>query len=91
MPHRPSLLAAALVVAVLVFGGARPQRAAAHSLTAADGWVRTRDGWERESALHPHRGTYEPALHPAVLASLVTLASLLALVAFPAAESKSGS
>jgi hypothetical protein len=48
---------------------------------ATDGWVRTRDGWEREESLRPHQ-VYEPAVHPLVVTSLVTLASLLGLVAF---------
>jgi hypothetical protein len=46
-------------------------------------WVRTAQGWEDanrwQRALHRHR----PALHPAVVAGVQLLTSLMALLAFP--------
>lgn len=52
-------------------------------------WVRTSDGWEREEDLRPRPYVYEPAIHPLVLASFVTLASVMALIAFSASDAKS--
>lgn len=49
---------------------------------AVDDWVRTRTGWEREAKWIASSG-YEPALHPVVVAALVSLVALWALVAFP--------
>ena len=56
----------------------------------AGGWVRTRDGWEREEALLVHRHIYEPSVHPLVVATLVSLTSLMALVAFSAPGKQAG-
>lgn len=49
------------------------------ALAPAGDWVRTKDGWERASwrSVRPRRFP-----HPAIVASFLLLASLLALVAF---------
>jgi hypothetical protein len=74
----PSFGLALVVSCVLLAFGPRTANASR--------WVRTRDGWEHEEALRPRRRVYEPAMHPLVLASFVALASVMALVAFPAAD-----
>jgi hypothetical protein len=48
-----------------------------------DDWVRTRNGWERETKWPGPLVVYQPALHPAVVAALIGLAALWALIAFP--------
>jgi hypothetical protein len=50
----------------------------------ADDWVRTRTGWEHEAKWFATVGRYEPTLHPAVIAALVSMVAVWALVAFPA-------
>jgi hypothetical protein len=67
------LLASLLVAWALLIASPR--------IAISDDWVRTRDGWEHAESLRPHR-VYEPAVHPLVVTSLVTLASLLGLVGF---------
>ena len=52
--------------------------------TAGNDWVRTRVGWEREAKWFANSISYEPGLHPAVVAALVSLVALWTLVAFPA-------
>jgi hypothetical protein len=54
----------------------------------ADDWVRTRTGWEHEAKWFATVGRYEPALHPAVVAALVSLIAVWALMAFPADTAK---
>lgn len=63
----------------------RPEKISRHRGAAGGGddWVRTRTGWEREARWFAAT-SYEPALHPAVVAGLVSLVALWALVAFPA-------
>ncbi len=75
------LRSVALVTTLLVSGLLLANLPAA---AEASRWVRTRDGWEREETLRPQRTVYEPALHPLIVTTLVSLGSLMALIAFPA-------
>jgi hypothetical protein len=45
-------------------------------------WRRTPHGWQKVSYWQPAPPPYRPALHPAVVATLEILLSLIALVAF---------
>ena len=86
-PIRKTLQSLALAIASALTIAAARAHTTEPTRSASDGWVRTRDGWERESSLRiSPRHVYEPALHPGVLAALVTLGSLLALAAFPLAR-----
>ena len=86
-PVRAALPTLALAVVASLPIEAANAHAAVPARVVSDGWVRTRDGWERESRVRvTARKVYEPALHPGVLAALLTLGSLLALAAFPLAR-----
>ncbi len=50
-----------------------------------DRWVRTTDGWERTSQWK-WLASYEPALHPLVVATLQLLLTLIAIIAFCASD-----
>jgi hypothetical protein len=51
------------------------------SVVENDRWVRTTDGWERTSQWK-WLASYEPALHPLVVATLQLLLTLIAIIAF---------
>ncbi len=53
------------------------------AVPADDLWRRTCDGWEKATWLEPDPGPLNHALHPSVVAAMMTLLSVTALVAFP--------
>ena len=79
----------ALICSVLSrFEQAQGNRDIAASRFDSSTWVRTVDGWEPPQALRTTlRADTMPRLHPLAVAGFQVSASLLALLAFPAAKS----
>jgi hypothetical protein len=74
----------------LVQGQREISRETASAQPLATSWVRTVDGWEPRIALELDPAATPPALHPLAVASFQVFASLLALLAFPAAHALAG-
>ena len=66
---------------------AQGQREFASARSTGTDWIRTVDGWEPSIVLELDPGSATlPVLHPLLVASFQLIASLFALLAFPAAK-----